>query len=93
MTALVDGLKVVWVEKDKTFLCQGNGHSFFAWFAGTPSSVEAEIFVDSNPKLECIGVLDMPAPNWPKAPPTETEVATEFSKQLRKLDSEKNQTR
>ena len=88
MAALIDGLKVVWVEEDRIFLCQGNGYSFMAWFAGTPSTVEAEIFKDSNPHLECIGTLDMPAPNWPNSPPTEAEVATEFSKQLRQLKSD-----
>ena len=40
MAALIDGLKVVWVEEDRIFLCQGNGYSFMAWFAGTPSTVE-----------------------------------------------------
>jgi len=85
MAALIDGLKVVWDEKTKRYLCQGLGHSFSAWFAVTPVSVEAEIFVNSNPHLDCIGVLDMPALHWPVAPPSETEVATEFSKQLRQL--------
>jgi hypothetical protein len=85
MTTIVDGLKVVWDKQNRSYLCQGHGHSFLAWFAGTPSSVETEIFKDSNSRLECIGTLDMPAPNWPFEAPTETEVATEFSRQLRLL--------
>lgn len=84
MSATVDGLKVVWDAREQRFYCAGHGYAFTAAFAGTPMSIEAEVFDGSDPKRAQVAYLLTPAPAWPDAPPSEEDVARVLTAQLQR---------
>lgn len=84
MAAMVDELKVIWDSVSRAYWCAGQGFAFNAWFAGTPAEVEAELF-DPKDSTRLLGLLYCPAPGFPAVVPSEYEVASSFSAQLRRM--------
>jgi hypothetical protein len=83
MTAIVDGLKVVW--DGDGFVCAGHGFVFTAWFAGTPRVLEAKVFRGNTGEPgDLYGSLEI---EMPDGMPSEEDVAAAFAQQLRLLQA------